>query len=127
MTRLLGNARRRVYIHCLVSFEIVLLTVLHAVILMLGHWEFIMWNDSPFIADPSFNAGIYIDLGAAALGMMAVVGLHGYHQKSLSKIMGHRVWRYSHLIVSLAALGLVLVHAFTVGSTFSPYLSDYLP
>jgi hypothetical protein len=127
MTRMLGNARRRVYIHCLVSFEIVLLTVLHAVILMLGHWEFLMWADSVLVADPSQSSGIYIDLGTAALGLMAVVGLQGYYQKQLCRVMGGRVWRYTHLIVSLAALALVLTHAFTVGSTFSPYFSDYLP
>ena len=127
LNRILGNARRRVQIHCLISYEILLITILHSIILMLGHWNFMMTGDNFLWADTSTSTGVYIDLGTISLVLMAVIGFQGAFQKQMCRIMGPKVWRYSHLFLSLGALTLVLIHAFTVGSTFQPYLGDYLP
>jgi hypothetical protein len=127
LNRLLGNARRRVQIHCLISYEILLVTLLHSIILMLGHWNFMMTNDNFLWVETSTSTGIYIDLGTISLVLMAIIGFQGAFQKRLCRLMGPKVWRYSHLFLSLGALILVLIHAVTVGSTLQPYIGDFIP
>jgi len=101
--RIFKSAKRRVDLHCALSYEILALSVFHGVILWAGPYYNTIWSN-------------YIMLGTLSACAMAVVSINGIFQKLLVKILGHKGWRYIHLYGSIIALTLCLVHGLMIGT-----------
>jgi hypothetical protein len=58
-------------------------------------------------------------LGLVSLLLLALLGFVGFYQKQLIKQWGHDRWRKTHLLLTIAAVIIVFVHAAVDGTDFS--------
>ena len=97
------GARTRVAFHCGVSWFLVALSLYHGLVLALG---------------PYFRqlTDMWIVVGYVAATAMLVAGLSGGLQRSLTRWMGARNWRWLHLYSTLGALTLGIMHGIRIGT-----------
>jgi hypothetical protein len=114
---LLGGAKKRVDLHCALSYLLLSIALLHSSLLMYGHYYGVVWNGFFLIAKSDY---LNINLGALALCLMLVISLLGILQKRLVKVMGRKAWGYVHGIISYVALALIVVHLIWIGTTAAP-------
>ncbi len=114
---LMGGAKKRVDLHCALSYLLLAIALLHSSLLMYGHYFGVVWNGLFLIAKSEY---ININLGTTALCLMLVISLLGILQKRLVKVIGRKAWGYVHGIISYVALGLIVVHLMWIGTTAAP-------
>ena len=116
------NARlgglRRLKLHCGISYLILAVVMLHALLLMLKSYR--AYAVGVIFSDISSRTGIGINLGDVSLILMLVVSLNGIFQRRLTRALGTRAWRLIHLYGTIAALILALIHTLMTGTTFAP-------
>jgi hypothetical protein len=101
--RIFKSAKRRVDLHCALSYEILALSIFHGIILWAGPYYNTIWSN-------------YIVLGILSAVVMAIVSINGIFQKQFIKIIGYKSWRYIHLYGSIIALTLCLMHGLAIGT-----------
>ncbi|MDD5502294.1 MAG: hypothetical protein PHH26_02390 [Candidatus Thermoplasmatota archaeon] len=104
-----GSGVRRVRIHCWVSIAVIVLSVLHGIILLLGFYHGRLTG---------------LTLGGISLAAMLGLGLVGYLHVPVSKKIGHGRWRAVHISLAATALLFGLLHTFIDGTTL-PRLLGY--
>jgi hypothetical protein len=114
---LMGGAKKRVDLHCALSYLLLTIALLHSSLLMYGHYFGVVWKGFFLIAKSDY---LNINLGTIALCLMLVISLLGILQKSLVKAIGRKAWGYVHGIISYVALALIVVHLIWVGTTAAP-------
>lgn len=117
LNKAMGGAKRRVDIHCALSYLLLTTGLLHSALLMYGHYKNAMWNGVFLVATSDY---VSIDLGTTAVVLMVVISLLGVFQKRLCKAMGRKAWGWVHGILSYTALALIVVHLLWIGSTSAP-------
>lgn len=113
----LGGAKKRVDLHCALSYLLLTIALLHSSLLMYGHYWGVVWNGVFLIAKSEY---ISINLGTTALCLMLVISLLGILQKRLVTFMGRKAWGYVHGTISYVTLGLIVVHLMWIGTTAAP-------
>jgi len=114
---LMGGAKKRVEIHCALSYLLLTIALLHSSLLMYGHYFGVVWNGFFLIAKSDY---LSINLGTAALSLMLIISVLGILQKRLVKYMGRKAWGYVHGLISYVALALIVVHLIWIGTTAAP-------
>jgi len=114
---LLGGAKKRVDLHCALSYLLLTIALLHSSLLMYGHYFGVVWNGFFLIAKADY---LSINLGTTALCLMLIISVLGILQKRLVKTMGRKAWGYVHGIISYVALALIVVHLIWIGTTAAP-------
>jgi hypothetical protein len=114
---LLGGAKKRVDLHCALSYLLLAIALLHSSLLMYGHYYGVVWKGIFLIAKSEY---LNINLGTTALCLMLVISLLGILQKRLVKVLGRKAWGYVHGIISYVALALIVVHLIWIGTTAAP-------
>jgi hypothetical protein len=117
LNKAMGGAKRRVDLHCALSYLLLTIGLLHSALLMYGHYKNAMWNGVFLVATSDY---LSIDLGTMAIVLMVVISLLGIFQKRLGKVMGRKAWGRVHGILSYTALALIVVHLLWIGSTAAP-------
>lgn len=112
--RLIGTARKRVDLHCALSYQMFAIALLHSALLMYGHYSSLAWNGVFLLAEPGSG---YINLGFIAVLLLIVISLFGIFQKALARKIGYKNWTRIHGWLTYAALGLVIAHLMLVGTT----------
>jgi len=115
MNKVFGKAKRRIMFHCAISYTLFTVTLLHAALLMYGHYRSLAWNGFFLIAKAGSSG---INLGAIALLLMFILSLLGIFQKRLIRPMGHKNWKRVHGWLSWVTIVLIVVHLLMVGTTF---------
>jgi len=123
MNKAMGGAKRRVDVHCAMSYMLLAFTLLHAALLMMGHYNGATWNGVFLVATGDY---LSINIGGIALALMGVISLLGIFQKRLCKAIGRKAWGWVHGMISYTALGLVIVHLLWIGTTASPLRATLL-
>ena len=123
LSKFLGGAKKRIALHCYLSGLLLFLSLLHAALLMYGHYsdlanEYIFFFAEP--GNPSLNTGTF------GLLIMFVISISGIFQKPLRKKMGNKNWRRLHLWLTVAVLVLVMIHLLWAGTTFGEPLRSIL-
>lgn len=106
------RARRRVELHCQVSYIIIALTIFHMLVLMAGPW-----------GERLLDSGLV--LGYIALGMMTGLGVHGAFQMKFIRIFGFKIWKRTHQILTIGVLIIALIHAVSIGTHFEFFRGLY--
>lgn len=117
LNKAMGGAKRRVDVHCALSYLLLTIGLLHSALLMYGHYKNAMWNGVFLVATSDY---ISIDLGTTAVVLMIVISLLGIFQKRLCKALGRKAWGWVHGILSYTALVVIVVHLMWIGSTAAP-------
>jgi hypothetical protein len=100
-----GGGRRRIRLHCAVSWFILGLSVYHGISLALFPYNRV-W------------LGNWVVLGYVTAAVMGLSSLNGLLQRSWTKKLGYRNWLWLHRISLIAAIGLSVVHALMIGTDF---------
>ena len=113
------KARTRVRAHCGVSWFLVALSLYHGLVLMLGAYSNQLGNG-------------WIVAGYISMLAMLIAALSGGFQRSITRLIGARGWRYLHLYSTLGALGLGMLHGVRIGTDLafireSSFLSNLVP
>ena len=116
LNRAMGGAKRRVDVHCALSYLLLTVVVLHATVLMTGHYK----GAASGLFLVAKGEYLSINLGTIALCLMAVISLLGMFQRPLVKAIGRRAWGWTHGIISYTALALIVVHLLWIGTTAAP-------
>lgn len=103
--RFFGSAKRRIDLHCAISFIILILVIIHFVVLFYGPFRELIFQWE-------------VVLGELALLIMIVVSLNGIFQRKLVKWMGFQNWKRIHAWGSGIIKVLVIVHMLLYGSHF---------
>ncbi len=112
-----GWVASRVYankLHGISSVTILLGALLHAFLLVFGHW-----NDQ-VTAFPLWMAlgerlALMFNLGTIASALMLCLALHGYFRNWFWKRWSHDSWRRVHFWTSILLIVIVSIHAVTIG------------
>jgi hypothetical protein len=91
-------------VHCIFSLVIILFAIIHATVLIIGPYS---WNSSP---------NIY---GTTVVFLFGAIAFSGFYKKSITQRLGEKIWKRSHLIMSIAALIIIIYHAVTFGGHFT--------
>jgi hypothetical protein len=113
--KFVGSAKKRVDLHCAFSYQMFTLGLLHAGILMYGHYSSLKWNGIFLIAVPKAP---FINLGFITIVILIVISILGMFQKQTARALGYKNWIRIHGWLTYGALGLVIFHLLLVGSTF---------
>lgn len=120
---LLGKlGKKRLLLHCYVSYGIVGLSLIHLVILRAGGKYSSAFKYEIFMTG---SKGLYYNLGHVALYAMIGLGLTGIFQKRMMTFfkkhdyIPYATWRLIHLLLTVIALILVIVHLVMIGTDFS--------
>lgn len=113
--------KKRLLLHCYVSYAIVVTSLVHLIVLIArgkysSHFEYgiLMTGQN----------GFYYNLGYITLIMMVLLGMTGIYQKRMMKYFKMRgyfpyaTWRLIHLVLTVLAFVLVLVHVVMIGTDF---------
>jgi hypothetical protein len=100
-----GGGRRRVRLHCAVSWFILGLSVYHGISLALFPYNRV-WLES------------WVVLGYVSAAVMGFSSLNGLLQRWWTKRLGRQNWLWVHRLSLLAAIALVIVHALMIGTDF---------
>jgi hypothetical protein len=106
------GGKRRVRIHCAISWFIIGLSLFHGLMLVWGPYSRIMW-------------GNFLLLGYASAAVMGVSGVNGLLQRWMSRKAGYGTWIWMHRITIIVAVVLVTVHAMAIGTDFA-FLRGFL-
>jgi len=117
LNKAFGSAKTRVDVHCAMSYMLLSIGLLHAALLMYGHYKGAVWNGVFLIAVSDY---MNINLGTIAVVLMCVISLLGILQKRLVKAMGRKAWGWTHGIISYVALAVIIVHLLWIGTTSAP-------
>lgn len=101
------GGKRRVRVHCAVSWFILGLSAYHGILLVLGPYNRV-W------------LGNWLLLGYGAAVSMGVSSVNGLLQRRMTKRIGHKAWMWLHRISLLTAIVLVVIHAILIGTDFKP-------
>jgi DMSO/TMAO reductase YedYZ heme-binding membrane subunit len=123
LNKAVGGGKRRVLIHCAVSYQMLALALLHAALLMYGRYSSLIFNDIFLIAEQEI---VYINLGTFTWIMMIALSFIGVFQRSLTKKMGHKNWRRLHLAIAVTAIALITLHLLIVGTTLGVPLKEFI-
>jgi len=107
----------RVYtnkLHGIVSVTILLGALMHASLLVFGHWNKLT-SSFPLWMDSGENIAVMFNLGTIAAGIMIMLALHGYFRKWFWGRWSHKSWRRTHFWTTMILLILVTIHAVTIG------------
>ncbi|UCG70875.1 MAG: ferric reductase-like transmembrane domain-containing protein [Thermoplasmata archaeon] len=102
--KIVGGAAKRVKWHCRVSLILIIFSLIHGVML-------------PYSPHASSLRGLVP--GTLAMICFGILGYIGWQQKPLKKRWGVENWRRLHLILTIAVVVIVLVHAIMDGSDFA--------
>lgn len=97
------GGKRRVRIHCAISWFIVGLSAYHGIMLVLGPYSRQIW-------------GNFLLLGYASAVLMGVSGVNGLIQGWMSRVAGYKTWQWTHRIAIIAAVVLVILHGIYLGT-----------
>jgi len=100
------GGKRRVRVHCAISWFIVGLSVYHGVMLVLGPYSRQIWGD-------------FVLLGYVSAAVMGVSGVNGLAQSWMSRVAGYTAWQWTHRITIILAVVLVLIHGIYLGTDFA--------
>ncbi|MCK5560199.1 MAG: ferric reductase-like transmembrane domain-containing protein, partial [Thermoplasmata archaeon] len=112
--RFIGTARKRVDLHCALSYQMFAIALLHGALLMYGRYSSLAWNGVFLLAEPGSG---YINLGFIAVLLLIVISLFGIFQKKLVRKIGYKNWTRVHGWLTFGTLGLVIAHLLLVGTT----------
>ncbi len=111
------GGKKRVRLHCWISYLILATTLIHAVFLMTRKYSeyayIIIFSNTTTYPGPG------IILGDISLILMFVVAVNGIYQRRLMQWMGYKKWKYIHLYGSVLALVLAIIHMLLIGSSFT--------
>lgn len=100
----LGGASNRIRWHCGTSFFLMLLSFVHGILL-------------PFSPHALTLRGL--TLGSSAFVVLGALGFIGLYQKSLTERWGAKNWSRAHLVLTILAVIIVIVHAVLDGTDFA--------
>ena len=106
------GARKRIRIHCIVSWAILILSLIHGVILLVGPYSNYFWNPKVVLGDLS------------TVSLLAV-SINGTFMKPIIRKIGTDRWRKMHIIYSWISLVLCTVHTILIGTDFA-FIRDIL-
>jgi hypothetical protein len=112
--KVIGTARKRVDLHCALSYQMFALGLLHVTLLMYGRYSSLVWNGIFLLAEPESP---YINLGFVAVLLLIIISLFGIFQKQLVKKTGHKWWTRIHGWLTFSTIGVVVAHLLLVGTT----------
>ena len=101
-------------IHGIFSVTILLGAILHAILLVFGHWSNQV-SSFPFWMTEGEELRLMFNLGAIAACIMILLSIHGYYHKWFWKKWSHQAWKRTHFWLSILLILIVLVHAVTNG------------
>jgi hypothetical protein len=99
------NPQKRIRIHCLISWILLILSITHGLLLLLGPY-------ADFLAKPE------IILGYLTAVSMFLVSVNGSFRNYILKKIGSNLWRKTHGYYSHIALILCIIHACLIGTEF---------
>lgn len=99
------GGRRRVRVHCAVSWLILALSVYHGALLALGPYRSMAWAP-------------HLILGWVSAALMATASVNGLLRRWMTRTLGAEGWRNLHRIATALALVIVVVHALLIGTDF---------
>jgi len=99
------GARNRIRAHCIISWLLLSLSLLHGVVLLLNPYSNQFWNPKIVLGDLSFVA-------------MLIVSINGSFMKQIVKKLGKEGWRKIHSLYSWTAFILGIIHAILIGTDF---------
>ncbi|UCH87974.1 MAG: ferric reductase-like transmembrane domain-containing protein [Thermoplasmata archaeon] len=113
LNKALGGAGRRVKFHCALSYQMLVVALLHAALLMYGHYSS-QASETLFI----FAKGVFdINIGTFTWIMMIIISIAGLFQKPIVRKIKHKNWRRLHLWLTIIALILIILHLLLAGTT----------
>lgn len=101
---ILGGSGKRIKWHCRISFGLILLSFIHGILL-------------PFSPHASHLRGLA--LGSSAFVVLGALGFVGLYQKLLIDRWGAKNWSRLHLMLTILAVIIVIVHAVLDGTDFA--------
>jgi predicted ferric reductase len=107
----------RVYahkLHGISSVTILLGALLHALLLVFGHWSNQV-TSIPFWMALGEQLALMFNLGAFAAFLMVLLALHGYFRKWFWDRWTYDTWRRIHFWTTILLLTIVTIHAVTIG------------
>jgi hypothetical protein len=113
--------KKRLLLHCYVSYGIVATSLVHLGVLMAGEKYSSLFEYGIFMTGSNW---FYYNIGHIALVVMILLGLTGMFQKRMLTYFKKRgyipyaTWRLLHLTLTVLAFLLVLVHMIKIGSDF---------
>jgi hypothetical protein len=108
------GGKRRVRVHCAVSWFIIGLSLYHGLMLVYGPYNRV-W------------LGNWVLLGYISAAVMGVSGVNGLTQDWMSKKLSYRTWIWIHRITLIVAIVLVVIHALQMGTDFKFIRDLYQP
>jgi hypothetical protein len=99
------KAKKRVLVHCYISWGLLFLSVFHGIILLIGPYSEFIWMAE-------------IILGYLTAISMLIVSINGTFMNQISKIIGPNLWRKTHGYYSYLTLILCIIHAILIGTEF---------
>jgi cytochrome b561 len=115
INKALRGSRKRIRWHCTISYLILLISLIHAALLMYGHYSYAMWNGIFLIGVPEEAPGV--NWGTISLVIMICISLGGIFQKSISRKIGKKKWKRLHGWLSIIAVVLTVLHLVMIGTT----------
>lgn len=102
------TAKKRVDLHCNISYFIIGITLFHMLVLLAGPW-----------GNSKFEGPLI--LGYVGLCMFIALGVHGRYQKQFIKKLGFKAWIWGHRLLTMGILLLALIHALRIGTHFDMF------
>jgi hypothetical protein len=96
----------RIFLHCVVSWCLLVLSVYHGIVLLLGPYSSMLYST-------------YVILGYASALMLGAVSVNGLLEKNITNIIGHRAWIWMHRIFLIATVVLAVIHGISMGKDFA--------
>lgn len=100
------GARKRIRMHCIISWALLILSLIHGAILLIGPYSNYFWDPKIVLGDLS------------ALSLLAI-SINGTFMKSIIRRIGADRWRKMHIIYSWISLVLCIVHTILIGTDFA--------
>ena len=123
LNKFFGGGKKRMNFHCYLSYFLLLLVILHAMVLMYTHYRDVRLGAFFLMAQPGYPS---INIGFWAFVLMSVVGILGILQKKVTKLIGGKNWRRAHGWLTWLSILMVVVHALWIGTTIGLPLRDAL-
>ena len=104
--KLFESDRQRIRVHCVISFLLLAIVIIHSVTLVLGPYGnmLLTWE---------------VVLGEIALTIMLLIALNGIFRKRIISWWGNENWRRIHSWGASIAVKLVIIHMLFMGSHFT--------
>lgn len=97
--------KKRIWIHCYVSWILLCISIIHGILLLLGPYA-------------DFLTKSEIILGYVTAVSMSIVGINGSFRTVIIKTIGPNLWRKIHGYFSYTALIFCIIHACLIGTEF---------